>query len=118
MSPASATKTSDVAGACCAAAGVGVTGAARPWQVLARDAAPVRDGLPAGYSAGGVRHLADHHEPGPDARPVHVPDGTTRVLPDDVRAFGPGGWGGVRLGSAASRNTLEDILCRIRASLT
>ncbi|MGW1607004.1 MalY/PatB family protein, partial [Streptomyces eurythermus] len=95
---------------------------ARLRQVLARNAALVRDGLPAGvgYRMPQATFLAwlDCREPGLEPDPYTFFRDEARVLLHDGRAFGPGGEGFVRLNFATSRDILEDILRRIRESLT
>lgn len=95
---------------------------ARLRQVLARNAALVRDGLPAGvgYRMPQATFLAwlDCREPGLEPDPYTFFRDKARVLLHDGRAFGPGGEGFVRLNFATSRDILEDILRRIRESLT
>ncbi|GAA2229358.1 MalY/PatB family protein [Streptomyces nogalater] len=91
-------------------------------QVLARNAALVRGGLPAGvgYRMPQATFLAwlDCREPGLEPDPFTFFRDKARVLLNDGRAFGPGGEGFVRLNFATSRSILEDILRRIRESLT
>ncbi|GGR77728.1 MULTISPECIES: MalY/PatB family protein [Streptomyces] len=95
---------------------------ARLRQVLARNAALVRDGLPAGvrYRMPQATFLAwlDCRELGLEPDPYTFFRDEARVLLSDGRAFGPGGEGFVRLNFATSRGILEDILRRIRESLT
>ncbi|MEU5083262.1 MULTISPECIES: aminotransferase class I/II-fold pyridoxal phosphate-dependent enzyme [Streptomyces] len=95
---------------------------ARRRQVLARNAALVRDGLPAGmgYRMPQAAFLAwlDCRAPGLEPDPYTFFQGEARVLLNDGRAFGPGGAGFVRLDFATSRDILEDIPRRIRESLT
>ncbi|MEU2437244.1 hypothetical protein ABZ595_13720 [Streptomyces rubradiris] len=60
----------------------------------------------------------DRREPGLAPGPYTFFRDEARDLLDGGRASGPGGEDFVRLGSAASRDTLEVIPRRIRASLT
>ncbi|WP_030740904.1 MalY/PatB family protein [Streptomyces sp. NRRL S-31] len=94
---------------------------ARLKPVLARNAALVRDRLPAGvgYRVPQATFLAWL-----DCRGLDLdPDPHTffldkaRVLLNDGRTFGPGGEGFVRLNFATSEAILEDILRRVRRSL-
>ncbi|MEV4336752.1 aminotransferase class I/II-fold pyridoxal phosphate-dependent enzyme [Streptomyces sp. NPDC049590] len=94
---------------------------ARLRQVLARNAALVRDGLPAGvgYRMPEATFLAwlDFREREPHPDPHTFLRDKARVLLNDGRAFGPGGEGFVRLNFATSRDILEDILHRMRRCL-